>query len=670
MRLIARLMLLSLVSSVSFAANLTNNQCANNSIFNIGAGIYDITGPAAEQTMMGYAMLYQKTKGIYSRLWARAFVIQSPCNGKRIVFVNADLGQIFQGIKQQVILKLHEKFGDLYQDDNVLLTAIHTHSGPGGYSTYALYNLSTFGFNRENFNTIVDGIVSAIERAHSNMTPATIKINKGELPGVGFNRSPESYLKNPEAERAQYQSSVDTEMTLIRFDTIEGKPIGMINWFPVHGVSMNNKNHLINGDNKGYAEYLFEHDFNSDYGPHAFVAAFAQANAGDVSPNELGKEGGEGLEGLKAVEKAGRPQYEKAKELYNNAVELIKGEVDFRHQYLEMNNITIDPQWTDGQTHTNCSPGIGVSMLAGTADGEGLGKQGMTCDDIGKTLPGVVCEMLTTSCQGVKPIAIDLGNKKPYPWVPLVLPFQMFKMGNLIIASLPLEVTTMSGRRLKNSIQHELPFKENHPIVLSTLANAYVQYLATNEEYQLQRYEGASTIFGPWALASLQQEYAFLTNALVKNITVPPGMTPIDLSDSQISLQTGVVYDGTPFGKNFGDVEKNPKTIYHPGETVEAVFWGAHPKNNFRIQDTFLEIQYFDDKNGLWRTIRRDRDWDTEYHWERNGLANSLITIVWRMPKDIVQGKYRIVHHGDWKAFLTGKISSYTGYSSVFMVTS
>lgn len=656
--------LFCVVSTASFAAE---NACDNNTQFNVGAGIYDITGPAAEQTMMGYAMTYQKTKGIYSRLWARAFVIESPCNGKRVVFVNADLGQLFQGIKQQVIIKLQKKYGKLYTDDNVLLTAIHTHSGPGGYSTYTLYNLSTYGFSRENFNTIIDGIVAAIDRAHKNVVPAVIKIAKGELSGVGFNRSPQSYLKNPEAERAQYKTNVDTEMTLIRFDTLDGKPIGLINWFPVHGVSMNNKNRLINGDNKGYAEYLFEKDFNSDYGPHAFIAAFAQSNAGDVSPNEYGKEGGEGLAGLKAIEKAGRPQYEEAKKLFNSAVEIVKGGVDFRHQFVQMDKMAIEPQWTDGRLHTNCSPAIGLSMLAGTSDGEGVGKQGQTCEEASKTVPDIVCDMLTTPCQGAKPIAIDLGNKSPYPWVPLVLPFQVFKLGSLIIASTPFEITTMSGRRLRKTIRQELPVKENYHVVLSTLSNAYVQYITTHEEYQLQRYEGASTIFGPWALASLQQEYAYLTRALMRNLSVTKGPSPIDLSDFQLSFQPGVVYDDKPIGKKFGDVYINPRVSYKAGDTVKTVFWGAHPKNNFRTQRTFLEVQQLVD--GHWHTIRRDRDWDTEYHWERDGLANSQITIVWRMPKDTPAGKYRMVHHGDWKIFGSGKITPYAGYSSSFTVT-
>ena len=406
--------------------------------------------------MMGYAMIQQQTEGTHSRLWARAFVIESPCNGKRVVFVNADLGQVFQAVKEEVVHTLQTKYGDRYSDENVLITATHTHSGPGGYSTYTLYNLTILGFSRKNFDTIVDGIVAAIERAQNNMTQAQIKIATGPLPGVGFNRSPQSYELNPTNERMLYQSNVDTEMTLVRFDSLDGKPIGMINWFPVHGVSMNNKNHLINGDNKGYAEYLFEKDFHSDYGDTAFVAAFAQASAGDVSPNEYGHEGGTGVEGMQDVEKAGTPQYEEAKKLFEQATLTVKGGVDYRHIFVEMDKVSIDPRYSDGYAHTTCPAAIGISMLAGTSDGEGVGLQGVSCANIQNVFHDFMCKMMTTSCQGVKPIALHTGLMLPYPWTPNVLPFQVVKIGNLFIAAAPFELTTMSGRRIKETMSQAI----------------------------------------------------------------------------------------------------------------------------------------------------------------------------------------------------------------------
>ena len=71
---------------------------------------------------------------------------------------------------------------------------------------------------------------------------------------------------------------------------------GVINWFAVHPTSMNNTNQLISGDNKGLASLMLEkemednreHDASRPIGKGSFVAAFASANLGDVSPNTKG----------------------------------------------------------------------------------------------------------------------------------------------------------------------------------------------------------------------------------------------------------------------------------------------------------------------------------------------------------------------------------------------
>lgn len=649
-----------------FAVTTRLDQCQNNRVFNIGAGIYDITGPAAEEGMMGYGMIQQKTSGIYQRLWARAFVIESPCNQKRVVFVNADLGQLFQGVKQQVIKKLQEKYGDQYSDDNVLITAIHTHSGPGGYSTYIFYNITTLGFSQKNFDTIVNGIVAAIERAQVNMKPAHIKIASGRLTGISYNRSPQSYLQNPIEERNRYAADIDTEMTLVRFDTLQGKPIGTINWFPIHGTAMNNKNGLINGDNKGYAEYLFEKEMQSNYNLTDFVAAFAQTNAGDVSPNPYGHEGGNGDEGIKNITRAGKPQYETAKRLYDQAAEWVTGGVDYRHSFVDMGHVPVAANYTDGKPQMTCPAAIGVSMLAGTQDGEGIGWQGVTCDTLRRILPSFICDITTTHCQGAKPIVAATGTMKPRPWTPQILPMQVVKIGNLMIGAAPMELTTMTGRRIKQAIKDQLPAATTNHVVLSALANAYAGYVTTEQEYGLQRYEGASTHFGPWTAAALQQLFSSLTRSLINNEKVEAGPQPPDYLTYQVDLQTDVLFDSVPIGKKFGDVKQNVNAVYEPGDTVQVIFWGAHPKNNYRIQGTFLEVQKL--MGNKWETIRTDQDADTEYHWQRDGVANSLITTVWHIPSDMPTGQYRIVHYGDSKSFWGHVITPYSGNSEVFKI--
>jgi len=176
---------------------------ALSSDFLIGSGIYDITGPAAELGMIGYSMPEQKTEGISMRLRSRAFVVVDPGSAKRVAFVSVDTGIIPQGIKQRVSQLLHDRYGSLYTDKNILLSANHTHSAPGAYSHYAMYNLSMFGYDETNFNCVANGIYQSIILAHNNLTPGSIQINTGNLNDCGWNRSPDAYENNPADELGQ-----------------------------------------------------------------------------------------------------------------------------------------------------------------------------------------------------------------------------------------------------------------------------------------------------------------------------------------------------------------------------------------------------------------------------------------------------------------------------------
>lgn len=318
--------------------------CNEANEFMIGSGIYDITGPAAELGMMGYAQIDQKTAGIHTRLWSRAFVISSPCNGKRAVLVTADLGIVTQAVKQAVTQRLQQRFGGIYNENNVLISATHTHSGPGGFSHYALYNLTILGYDETNFNAIVNGIVQSIVRAHDNLAPAIIKIARDDLLGASINRSAVAYAKNPAKERGQYAFDTDKTMTVLKMERLDGNEIGAINWFPVHATSMGNDNLLISGDNKGYGAYLFEKLKGADYTqPDTFVAAFAQSNEGDVSPNIFGGTDGGGANDFESTEISGQKQFEKALALYEAASTLIVGSVDYRHTYVKLDDVTVAP---------------------------------------------------------------------------------------------------------------------------------------------------------------------------------------------------------------------------------------------------------------------------------------------------------------------------------------
>lgn len=112
-----------------------------------------------------------------------------------------------------------------------------THSGPGGHSHYGLYNLTILGHDKQDYDTIVNGIFQSIVRAHNTMTPGRIKFADGDLLNASFNRSRPAYDKNPAVERALYQHDTDKTMTLLRFEDENGNELGMLNWFAVHATN-------------------------------------------------------------------------------------------------------------------------------------------------------------------------------------------------------------------------------------------------------------------------------------------------------------------------------------------------------------------------------------------------------------------------------------------------
>lgn len=70
--------------------------------------------------------------------------------------------------------------------------------------------------------------IQSVKQAHANMKPANLHVLSGELVGANINRSPTSYLKNPEKERSQYKHDTDTIMTVLKITDENRHDIGMI----------------------------------------------------------------------------------------------------------------------------------------------------------------------------------------------------------------------------------------------------------------------------------------------------------------------------------------------------------------------------------------------------------------------------------------------------------
>ncbi|KAL2196420.1 Neutral/alkaline nonlysosomal ceramidase [Corynascus similis CBS 632.67] len=489
-----------------------------------------------------------------------------------------------------------------------------------------------------------------------------------------------------------------------------------------------------------------------------FVAGFSQANVGDTSPNVLGAwcEDGSGqmcrLEnstcsdgksqachgrgpffrirdnGASSCFEIGKRQFEPARALYEqlqwNPAPVRGGIVKSFHTFHNMSGFSF--LLPNGSEVRTCPAALGYSFAAGTSDGPGAFdfKQHDGNEDTTSPIWKVVSRLLKDAapaqraCHSPKPILLDVGEiHNPYEWTPNIVDVQAFRVGQLVIIVSPGEATTMAGRRWKNAVRdasadlfaeershrghprssntaNSAPSSPSPVIVIGGPANSYTHYITTEEEYAIQRYEGASTLYGPHTLAA----YVNVTLSWLHYLgagapALPPhdggdsdgdnddssaGPFPPDNSNRSMSFISPVVLDRPPPFKSFGQVTTDVKPVYRrgPARTVRAVFVGANPRNNLRLEGTFAAVEKLglprEEHEGqqsaaLWERVRDDGDWALTFSWRRTSeiLGTSEVEIVWEPEEETEPGLYRIRYYGDAKS-LGGSIEAFEGISSPF----
>ncbi|KAI2624086.1 Neutral/alkaline nonlysosomal ceramidase [Xylaria nigripes] len=725
----------------------------------IGVGKADITGPCVEINFMGYANPNQIGTGLRQRLHSRAFIVADPSRPvDRFVYLVLDTQSGDTAVRYGILSGLRSLGPEYanYRYHNLAVTGTHSHSGPAAWLNYLLPQITSKGFDHQSYQAIVDGALLSIKRAHESLAPGHLSVGSTKVFGANINRSLFAYLANPEEERARYHvddeddGSVEKDLTLLKFQrSSDGKNIGVLTWFPTHGTSMLGNNTLVSGDNKGVAAYLFEKSMVDD--PSAapgFVAGFSQANVGDTSPNVLGAwcEDGSGQmcsfenstcsdgrsqkchargpffrfkdEGASSCFEIGRRQFEPAKKLYdqmNKEPSPIRGQwVKSFHTFHDMSNHRFE--LPNGTEVTTCPAALGYSFAAGTSDGPGAfdftqhNGNPSTTSPVWKVVSGILKapSKEQIACHDSKPILLDVGEiSTPYAWTPNVVDVQAFRVGQLVIIVSPGEATTMAGRRWKNAVSEEVKrqfvdeikaYSESPVVVLGGPANSYTHYIATEEEYAIQRYEGASTLYGPHTLAAYINVTLTWISALSSSSDVKPprGPEPPNNSNRSLSFIPGVILDSPPFFKKFGDVLQDVGIGYYKNEPITVRFVGANPRNNLRLEKSYAVVEKLmgipytdetttssdernettperrDDGNSevapWWQVVRDDSDWHLVFRWRRINelLGTSEVSVTWETVDPWAEtGTYRIRYFGDAKG-LGGKITPFEGVSSNF----
>lgn len=629
--LLAMVMVLTVVSS-AFAAN------AKSGTVRVGVGKADITGPITDIST-GYNSLGDLMKGLLMRLNARAFIVET--NGEPQVYVSAELVHMTESIKPGVLKELKKRGLSQYNEENTMIAATHAHSSTSNTSWYALYDLinGVPGYDDESYNVIVLGIADAIEAAHKNLAKGSVTLAYGDTKIDTYNRSllaaraNKNYKTNAKNDTEESWQSVSKEMSLLVFHQDGKGDVGILSFFPSHGTSNAITNELVSSDHKGYAAYYVEKEKGN-----GFVAAFAQAETGDVSPNEPNK---------KDITKAfQRPaDVDKALDAIENqivdgkqeaaaALALLKGgkgvttinlskTAATNYSVVDFSDIKVDKKYIgdhympydDIDNARTAEPCIGAGIIAGDEEGapvdnarEGAVKHSFVKNPDG-TYTKVKVDFNEIDLSGLEklfdplwPYAMKILHSDAFDeeqmekvvvlavghggWeltgkslMEPETPLQIFRIGEVALLACPFELTTEQGRRTKEVVQKTLAKAGVKHVINATYSNAYSQYMVTREEFAEQHYEGSTDLFGPWSGAALTQELDRLAKDMVKGKS-SKSTASLRTEQPAALLYTYAAAVPTPVDTNNpGALVEDVKDSYRIGDTVTAVFEAANPRS-------------------------------------------------------------------------------------------
>ena len=152
-------------------------------------------------------------------LWARALYLNDGTT--QILLVNADLCMINRDLRNRVL----ELAPSEVPRENVILTATHTHNGPGGMHRHLPMRFISGRFMPE----VLEGTAKAISLA---MRAAVESKRRGSI-GFGLEKQ-QAISRN----RSQNGGPIDEQIGVIRVDDADGNPIAIVANFAAHPTSV------------------------------------------------------------------------------------------------------------------------------------------------------------------------------------------------------------------------------------------------------------------------------------------------------------------------------------------------------------------------------------------------------------------------------------------------
>lgn len=603
-----------------------------------GAGKADIT-PRLGYYLGGWTRADRIAQGQHTRLYARAIVLER--KPRKVALVAIDLFMTPAGMVKQIGERLAARG---FSEQNILISASHTHSGPGGYANFPTLNSaapsmqtitdpsSFFGFfnpqpaEPQLYRFLVDQIAAAIERADRDLGPAAAGWGTEEILGLTRNRSLEAHLANHglELERGQgkesddpggYEHTVDPAVNVLRLDKVVRRrrvPIGGWSTFADHGTVTKSTFQFYNADHHASATRVFEQKVRRAgrvRGRQAVVNVYGNSNEGDMS--------------------AGLDRHGPAASDYVGRVEASAMVRAWRAAGRRMSRApALDLRWTRGCMCGQKTEGggtvasqseVGMPFLTGSEE-----ERGPLYDMTGEHFEGRRAPADRGDPHGWK-VSGPLGD------VPPVFPLLAIRVADRVIVSVPGEGTKEMGARVRAAVTSAVAGSPIRQVVVSGLANEFLLYFTTPEEYSRQHYEGGNTHFGTWSSLVVQEELAKLAGRLARGEPAQEAM--------EFDSTNGVKPDGEPYGQG----AEQGRLLEQPGGSYErlqeaTLAWQGGPQGLDRPVDRpFLTAE----RRAGRRWVRAADDLGLAMLWQVDSEGRH--DAKWEIPLDQRPGTYRFV---------------------------
>jgi hypothetical protein len=257
-----------------------------------------------------HAFWFKPHVGALDPLMARALVLES--GSARLIWLSLDVVAVDRVFTSYLAERLQTAGSP---PATLIVSASHTHSGPGAYIDSALMGfVATDRRDHAVRDALVASVLTVVRRADADKRHARLGAARVTTPSLTVGR-----LARP----------VDAEMIVVKVVTETGTPIAALWNYAIHGTALGPENLHFSGDIMGLASRLAEADLS-------IPVLFVNGAVADVSPRRHGHEGAAATS--RELTAAVRKGWDEAKPSRELALRIQKRTVHLPSPYLSLRN--------------------------------------------------------------------------------------------------------------------------------------------------------------------------------------------------------------------------------------------------------------------------------------------------------------------------------------------